>query len=111
MKVRDGQSKWLLRQMLYGYLPRDLVERPKAGFGAPIGSWLRGPLREWAESLLDEQRLRDDGFFEPGPIRQRWQEHCLGVRPWHYYLWSVLMFQAWLDAERVGVSRACEHAL
>lgn len=110
MKVRNSQSKWLLRQVLYQYLSPSLVERPKSGFGAPIGEWLRGPLRDWAEALLDERRLRDDGFFAPDPIRRRWRQHLSGERRWHYHLWSVLMFQAWLDAERSDARRAPDRA-
>ncbi|MHB8067027.1 MAG: asparagine synthase (glutamine-hydrolyzing) [Desulfobaccales bacterium] len=100
MKIRDKQGKWLLRELLGRYVPRELVERPKMGFGVPIDQWLTGPLRDWAESLLEESRLRQDGFFDPRPIRHKWQEHLTG-KPWcHHLLWNILMFQGWLDASR-----------
>jgi asparagine synthase (glutamine-hydrolysing) len=97
MKIRGGQGKWALRQLLYKYVPRELIERPKAGFGMPVGQWLRGPLREWAEELLDEARLERGGYFNPVPIRQAWQEHLSGRYDWTPRLWTVLMFQAWLE--------------
>jgi asparagine synthase (glutamine-hydrolysing) len=99
MKVRDGKGKWLMRETLYGHVPKAMIDRPKQGFGIPLEIWLRGPLREWAEDLLSESRLKREGFFHPAPIRQKWQEHLSGTRNWHFYLWDILMFQAWLEAQ------------
>ena len=99
-KIRGGQTKWLLRQVLYRHVPRHLIERPKQGFGVPLDQWLRGPLRAWAESLLDENRLRQEGFLSPLVIRKAWARHLHGNIANGHRLWSVLMFQAWLDNER-----------
>jgi asparagine synthase (glutamine-hydrolysing) len=99
MKIRNGDSKWLLRQVLYRHVPREIMERPKMGFGVPIDDWLRGPLRDWAEALLDRQRLRDEGFLAPDPIREVWNSHISGEVANHYLIWDVLMFQAWLENE------------
>jgi asparagine synthase (glutamine-hydrolysing) len=100
LKLHDGQGKWLLRQLLYRYVPRQFVDRPKMGFGIPLGTWLQGPLRNWAEALLDENRLKNEGFFNPAPIREAWAEHLAGHGLWQYHLWDVLMFQAWREAVR-----------
>ena len=99
MKIRAGQGKWALRQLLYKYVPRELIERPKAGFAIPVGQWLRGPLREWAEALLDERRLEQEGYLNPLPIRLAWQQHLSGKFDWTTRLWTVLMFQAWLECQ------------
>lgn len=96
-KIREGEGKWILRKILEKYVPRDLFERPKMGFGIPVGSWLRNDLRDWAESLLDEQKLKDRGYLEAAPIRQIWEEHLAGKSDWGYLIWDVLMFQGWLE--------------
>ena len=98
MKIRNGEGKWLLRKVLDRYVPRELMERPKMGFGVPVGKWLRGPLRDWAEALLDEQRLRAEGFLDAGAIRSAWTAHLAGRGDWQHFLWTALMFQAWHES-------------
>ena len=101
-KIRGSTTKWLLRQVLYRHVPRELIERPKMGFGVPLDSWMRGPLRDWVEALIDERRLREGGFFHPSAVRKAWDEQLAG-RASHFKLWPVLMFQSWLEIERSGV--------
>lgn len=108
LKIRGGQGKWLLRQVLDKFVPRKLIDRPKTGFDVPIGDWLRGPLRSWAEPLLDEARLRREGFFDVSQVRTKWNEHLSGRRDWQQSIWNVLMFQAWLQKEAEGRQASVE---
>jgi asparagine synthase (glutamine-hydrolysing) len=96
-KLAGGVGKLPLRQILSRFLPAELFNRPKTGFGIPLGQWLRGPLRDWADSLLSAERLAREGWLKPAPIREKWEEHQSGQRDWQYLLWNVLMFQAWLE--------------
>jgi len=96
-KIKDGLGKWPLRRILYKRIPRQILDRPKMGFGAPIDRWLRGPLKPWAEELLDENRLENQGLLRPGPVLEKWKAHQSGKRNFQHHLWSVLMFQAWIE--------------
>jgi asparagine synthase (glutamine-hydrolysing) len=100
LRIRGRQGKWILRQVLYRYVPPQIVDRPKSGFGVPLAAWLRGPLRHWAESLLSDTRLRQEGYFSVTPVLKMWHEHLSGKASWEYHLWDILMFQAWLDESR-----------
>lgn len=99
-KIRNGEGKSILRRVLHRHVPAGLVERPKAGFGIPVGDWLRGPLREWAEPLLDEARLRQEGWLDVTMVRTVWGQHARGTCDWTARIWTVLMFQAWLDQQK-----------
>jgi len=103
LRIREGQGKWILRQVLYKYVPRKLVERPKMGFGVPIDHWLRGPLRAWAEELMKPERLRHEGYLDPDIVTPVWQRHLSGKENYHYWLWDVLMFQSWLASKDIPV--------
>ena len=100
MKMRNGQSKWILRQVLYKYVPRQLIDRPKAGFSIPLGEWLRGPLKEWAEAMLCDQRLDQEGYFNHSLIRKKWLDYLDGHDRHKLFIWNVLMFQVWLDENK-----------
>jgi asparagine synthase (glutamine-hydrolysing) len=102
MKIRGDHTKWALRQILYKHVPKHLIDRPKTGFSIPLGTWLRGPLRNWAEELIDPARLKAEGFFKAGPIQQVWQQHLSGRYDWGARLWTILMFQAWLENNRTA---------
>lgn len=98
-KLEERRGKRILWDLLYRYVPQELVDRPKTGFGVPIDAWLRGPLKDWADAMLDPVRLRREGYLRPEPIRRAWDEHQSRRRDWHYYLWDILMFQSWLEAQ------------
>jgi asparagine synthase (glutamine-hydrolysing) len=100
MKIRPTHGKHILRSLLARELPSDLFQRPKSGFGIPVGDWIRGPLRPWAEELLDPARLRSDGWFDVAAVRRRWLSHLAGTRDCTFSIWSVLMFQSWRDAQQ-----------
>lgn len=101
-KLRNGVDKWVLREVLYKHVPKTLIERPKMGFGVPLASWLRGPLKEWCESLIDKKRLDEEGFFDSKLVRTKWNEHISGKRNWENQLWDVMVFQSWLDEQKKG---------
>jgi asparagine synthase (glutamine-hydrolysing) len=102
MRLRDGRGKWALRQLLGRFVPRELWDRPKTGFGVPLDAWLRGPLKGWAAALLEPERLRRQGYLDPAPVQQAWAEHQSGRYNRQYRLWPVLMFASWL--ETYGIS-------
>jgi asparagine synthase (glutamine-hydrolysing) len=94
-KINNGNSKWILKEILKKYIPENLINRPKMGFGIPLEAWLRGPLKDWAEDLLEEKKMNEIGILNSTLVRNKWEEHISGKRNWHYQLWAILMFQAW----------------
>jgi len=111
MKVKNGRGKLLLRNLLYQHVPRELVDRPKMGFGVPVGDWLRGPLRGWAESLLDDARIRREGFLDATRVTEMWRAHLAGHSEWQSYLWTVLMFEAWTESRNVPAANCLSAAI
>ena len=99
LKIRGGKGKHIVRKLLYGLVPRELIDRPKAGFGVPVGEWIKGPLRPWAEDLLDPGLIRAQGWFDPDIVSARWRQHLSGRRDSTPALWAILMFQSWLSAQ------------
>jgi len=97
IKIKNGEGKWLVRQVLYKYVPRELIERPKAGFAVPVGQWIRGPLREWASELLNEEKIQREGYFNSKLVKELWEQHLSGRHDWTPRLWAILMFQSWLE--------------
>ena len=106
MKIRGGKGKLILRKLLYREAPAELFERPKAGFGIPVGEWMKGALRPWAEDLLDPARMRTEGWFDADRVQRRWQQHLTGERESSIALWAVLMFQAWLREQEGALAAA-----
>ena len=99
IKIKNGQGKWPVRQVLYKYVPKELIERPKAGFAIPVGQWIRGPLREWADDLLNETRMQHEGYLNHKLVQKLWRQHLSGSYDWTPRLWAILMFQAWIDKQ------------
>ena len=99
LKIRNNKGKWALREILYKYVPKDMIERPKTGFSIPIGDWLRGPLKEWAEDLLDNDKIESQGFLKPENVSSIWKLHKSGKYDYTSRIWSILMFQSWLENE------------
>ena len=99
-KIRNGQGKWILRELLHKYLPKNLIDRPKMGFGVPLSEWLRGPLKEWLYDLLNEDQIKREGIFDHKPIKEKLNEHFAGKGNWENELWNITMFQAWLSYQR-----------
>ena len=100
MKINDSEGKAILRKILYKYVPKSLIERPKAGFSIPLGDWLKGPLKEWADSLLEQSRITNEGYLNSQYVNQIWSEHLSGKRDWTFKIWSILMFQSWLESTK-----------
>lgn len=98
-KIRNNVGKWILRQTLYGYVPQNLVDRPKMGFSVPIGDWIRGPLKVWAEDLLQDSNIKEQGYYNSNFVKKIWDEHKSGKKNWDYQLWNILMFQQWLNSQ------------
>ena len=96
-KIKSGKSKYILRKVLEKYVPNELTKRPKMGFGVPIDSWLQGPIKEWAESLINPSKIKNQGYLNSDLIQKIWQEHLSGERNWQAKLWNVLIFQSWLE--------------